>query len=58
MILEDEKVWTVESGQLLTQRGLEIMVERSISSIQIGINKEKEFWSDWTLKLKRFNIAC
>lgn len=41
-----------------TQRGLEITVERSISSIQIGINKEKEFWSDWTLKLKRFNIAC
>lgn len=32
VILEDEKVWTVESGQLLSQRCSEITVERSISS--------------------------
>lgn len=26
--------------------------------LQSGVNKNKEFWSDSTLKLKRLNIAC
>lgn len=57
MILEDEKVWTVESGQLLTQGCSESPAERRISS-NPGINKGKELWGDSTLKLKRFNIGC
>lgn len=57
MILEDEKVWTVESGQLLTQGCSESPTERRISS-NPGINKGKELWGDSTLKLKRFNIGC
>lgn len=42
VVLEDEKVWAAESGQLLIQNCSEITVERSSSQIQIGINKEKE----------------
>lgn len=57
MILEDEIVWTVESGQLLTQGCSESPAERRISS-NPGINKGKELLGYSTLKLKRFNIGC
>lgn len=53
-----EKACTVESGQLLFRYSWKSQRKTVSLQIQIGMNKNKEFWGLSTLKLKRLNIAC